>query len=579
MLAAQQDTTGLTRQMILEREYDPTVQDANKVNTLPAIKEPTVNRLPIDYSAFTIPADPQREINILSAGHVMDAMKYNSRRGYLNLGAGMYMNINGDLGYHIISNERTKLNIYAAHRSTNGNVKYDEYNSANVAVSWKGYKVKAKENDNIGRLDFRHAFSKAALSLGAAYGYSAYNYYGRAFTYFPEQTFVPYSNSLPTPNAGDVETMQANQQIRANLGLESLPAASPLEYKVLIDYTNFSQKYDIIKEKPGTKEQTVGAALGLGAPFNGNLRIGVDAKAEYFLYAKADKDKGFANYLNGTVTPRFNIEGTNWNVQLGANLMLTSGLADDHFFLSPNILADVTLGSKTVLYLRADGNIRSNSQYQLLQEMRYLVPGKAVVPSRRPLDSQIGVKSSVFPGFRFHLFGQYRITNDDRYFIVNNNRGAIWGGLTQALLLDSKTLIGGLELQYAYQKLFEINLKGVYNKSYLTDRAEYNGTAPVYKIPYGRPQMEISGNVLVRPIEKLSVGLNYYMATNRWTRHFDEDVKMNDIRSLGLTGTYNINDTFGIYLKADNLLFQNYEYLYGYPTQGFSLMAGVNINF
>lgn len=30
----------LNREMTLEREYDPTVQDANKVNTLPVIKEP-----------------------------------------------------------------------------------------------------------------------------------------------------------------------------------------------------------------------------------------------------------------------------------------------------------------------------------------------------------------------------------------------------------------------------------------------------------------------------------------------------------------------------------------------------------
>ena len=43
--SAQEDVTkekNLNREMTLEREYDPSVQDASKVNTLPVVKEPEV---------------------------------------------------------------------------------------------------------------------------------------------------------------------------------------------------------------------------------------------------------------------------------------------------------------------------------------------------------------------------------------------------------------------------------------------------------------------------------------------------------------------------------------------------------
>ena len=40
-----------------------------------------------------------------------------------------------------------------------------------------------------------------------------------------------------------------------------------------------------------------------------------------------------------------------------------------------------------------------------------------------------------------------------------------------------------------------------------------------------------------------------------------------------------LNDTFGLYLKLNNVLFQKYELYYGYPMQSFSAMIGVNINF
>ena len=88
----------LDREMTLEREYDPTVQDANKVNTLPEIKEPEVIKHSIDYSDFTLATDPEKQISVLPSADFMTQMDYNKRRGYLNVGAGMHLNVDGDFG-------------------------------------------------------------------------------------------------------------------------------------------------------------------------------------------------------------------------------------------------------------------------------------------------------------------------------------------------------------------------------------------------------------------------------------------------------------------------------------------------
>lgn len=75
--SAQEDVTkekNLNREMTLEREYDPSVQDASKVNTLPVVKEPEVRKIPIDYSNYTIAADPQKEISLLPSGNIMTQM-------------------------------------------------------------------------------------------------------------------------------------------------------------------------------------------------------------------------------------------------------------------------------------------------------------------------------------------------------------------------------------------------------------------------------------------------------------------------------------------------------------------------
>ena len=90
-VSAQEDKTkekNLNREMTLEREYDPTVQDASKVNTLPVIKEPVVKKMAIDYATFTVPADPEKEISLLPSGNIMTDIQYNKRRGYFNFGGG-----------------------------------------------------------------------------------------------------------------------------------------------------------------------------------------------------------------------------------------------------------------------------------------------------------------------------------------------------------------------------------------------------------------------------------------------------------------------------------------------------------
>lgn len=87
-ISAQEDTSkkqNLEREMTLEREYDPTVQDASKVNTLPVIKEPEVKKMPIDYANFTIAADPAKEISLLHSGNIMTDIQYNKRRGLFQL--------------------------------------------------------------------------------------------------------------------------------------------------------------------------------------------------------------------------------------------------------------------------------------------------------------------------------------------------------------------------------------------------------------------------------------------------------------------------------------------------------------
>ncbi|MDR0995707.1 MAG: TonB-dependent receptor [Tannerella sp.] len=558
---------GMNREMVLEREYKPTVADADKVNSLPAVREPQVTHAPIDYATVAAPVDPARVILTLPADSILSGMQYNTKRGYLNLGAGSYLNLNGDFGYHLLSSAKDQLQIRLSHRSSDGKLTYGEGNLT-------GEKVKAKRNDEGGFLDYRHVFPKAALSLGGDYTYKGYNYYG-AYE-------MGLSEGDEMPNF-DRDSRQVNQQAHFKAGITSLPGAN-LDYRFLLDYRYFQQKYGADTDVKGLKEHSLGADLGLSAGFNGNQRIGVGGQFHYFYYpyiAGTDSADRFRNHFEGTLTPRYSIEGDNWHIQIGANLMYVSKIGDytdSHFFLSPDVKADLRIGSKTLLYLSAGGGIRSNSRYQLTEENPYVGMMWQADPSRIPLDARLGLKSNLLPGFWFHVFGGYRITKDDYFYTVQQYAYMPegWGNLSRPFALNSRQLFGGLELKYAYRKLVEVSLKGIYHH-YSDLSGDYVGGTPDYR-PYGKPKVEAKGSVMLRPVAHFSVGMDYYMATDRWA-YITWNEKMKDVRELSVTGSYAFNSTFGIYVKGSNLLGEKYEYVYGYPLQGLTLMGGLNINF
>ncbi|MCC8154894.1 MAG: TonB-dependent receptor [Tannerellaceae bacterium] len=548
-LAAQENNPDLSREMTLEREYDPTVQDANKVNTLPTVQEPEVKRTSIEYASYSLPVEPNKEINVLPSGNVMTDILYNQRKGYFNFGIGTYTNVNGDIGYHILNTETDKLNVFFSHRSTNGKVKYLESDE----------KVKAKLNDNLGGLNYKHSFDNFALKVGAKYGYTAFNYYG-----LPDPAFSVTDDF-------DMDTYQGNQQIGIYAGIAS-HANSPVGYVLDLSYTNFSQRYSLSKDYDGLTENAIGIKGGLNAGFNDNQLVGVDARLDYFGYsAPAGLLDTYKNYAEVTLTPYYRISESNLDVKIGANVMFFTG-NNKRFFVSPNISAQTEFVDKTLLFFHATGEIQSNSAYQLTQQNRYADLSLYALPSRTWLDATLGVKSGIVPGFWFTVFTGYKITADDMFFVQGfpDVVGfAEWGNVSKQTFINSKAFKGGVELKYAYQKFVDIYLKTVY----------YNWNMKDDLKPYGKPELEFNLGFDIRPVNNLTVSADYQLASGRYGWYFGEQVKMKNISELNLTGTYSINDMIGAYVKINNVLNQKYELLPGYPLQGISAMVGANFNF
>ena len=571
---AQDTDEKLNREMTLEREYDPTVQDANKVNRLPEIKEPQATKHTIDYSPFTTPADPDKEITLLPSGRAMTDIPYNNRRGYFHFGGGMYMNLNGDLGYHILHDKRTKLTLFASHRSTNGQLKFEEY--------WGDEKQKAKLSDNLIGLSLNHHFDQGAiLRLGAKYNYTAFNYYGYS------HNRIPMTSSIFFPDSFDHKTNQVNQLIHVHGGVKSREGAM-VGYLADVEYNRFTQKYGWTTNMDGIQENNITINAGANVRFGNenNQLAGVTGKFDILNYQYPSTilgidSFGYQNHIEATITPHYRIQGDGWKAQLGANMMLITG-DSSKIFISPNIGIEAEIGDKTLFYASATGEIQSNSAYAISLRNRYVDHAFMITPSRTWLDAMLGIRSGIAPGFWFDIFAGYKVTENEVFFlpaIPGQVHTHDFGSYQGAFQPDASLLRVGASLKYAYQKWVDFSLKGVYN-SWSLKKGD-SGIEWEDMKPYGRPSIEINADLTIRPIAPLALNLGYYLGANRHNYLLldQNEVKLGNLNDLNFMGTWNFNNTFGAYVKLNNLLFQDQELYYGYPMQNFNAMAGININF
>ena len=571
----------LNREMTLEREYDPIVQDATKVNTLPVVREMNISKRPILYSDYAVPTVPEKEMTLLPAGTMMTDVEHTKRNGYLHFGGGMLMNMMGDFGYHLLNTDRDRLGVYFSHRSMNGNVKFE---NGDDSIQ----KRKAKFNDNIGGLDYKHLFDRATLKLGGKFGHSAFNYYGMP----TNPSGLPPLSSVAM--FSDFDTNQGNRLINVYGGVAS-DIATSIGYHIDADFTNFKQKYSLSKELDGMMENHIAIGFGINSPVNNGKSFGVDLNANILSYTEPSEansviidSAGFNTHFNATFNPYFRMESDVLKLLLGLNVMLVSQNDETNVYASPNIALDLPVATWSVFYAKLVGGIESNSMAELSRTNRYINPAFTADASKTWADLKLGIRSSATAGLWFDIFAGYKYTESDVLFNPSSYTWISEGFNNVSMVFQPSTqrIQVGATLKYDYKKVVDFYLKGEYHHytiKYLdTWKNVYGGNglnADDEMKAYGRPSFIANAGINVRPVKPLTLNLDYCMMSGIYAYSGSENVKMKTINDLRFRASWQFNDMFSIYAQCNNLLFQKQELYYGYPMQPFSAMAGFVVNF
>lgn len=562
LYAQQPADTVLTRQLELQREFNPTLRDANKINSLPAIREPQVTKADTDYATWSTRATPPLEIALPKPGEIMTEIPFNLRKGYLLLNAGNYANIDGALGFRFLDSETDKLNFMFLHNSTNGELDYNQASTPN----W----IKSKYMDNFAKLNFRHIFETVNFDLYTSYLHSQFNYYGNNF--------------------GETRVHDDNNQI---LGVFNLKAAlqstqtDVLNYTGSLNYHYFTTKYGQTLNDESLNGNQIEAEVDLNKSFlGGDNLLGIKGNLTAVFYDEFDHNEDeISNFLMLDVSPYIHFEGFNWKVRVGANIDFVFD-DENQFYISPNALLSVMLTEKTSLYLNANGGVQKNTYLDMYKESRYLLPNTIVKHSYTPYDITAGTKIGTIDGFRIDLFGGYKKTESEHFLFLNpvyspdstpSEQPNYQEFLYPTLGDLTHSHIGGIIHSNIWSPL-DLSLrlkKNFYSLSKVTELE----VVPTELKAWNKPGLEADIRAAYSVTSDLKLTLGYYFANDRWTVVNGENVEMDNLNDLNVGAIYNINDMFSINLKANNILNQSYDIWYGHPAQGVNVIGGFTFKF
>ena len=565
------DSVLLNRELTLEKEYNPDIDNAIKVNQLPELREPQAPKSIVEFSNYTVPYSTQHGIYYLPIQSYASEIERLNKIGYLTAGLSSLLDIDGDLGVLILNNSQNHLSIQASHRSSNSNVSYLHYDE----------KQKMKINDNWGSVNFAHDFGKLRLNLGTKYTYSGFNYYG------PNSIVDPIYYTHPgvvEPLFIDKKTNQINNLFEIEAGVTS-SETEDYSYLLNFDYKRFAQKYGSFTDEDGRNENQFGIGAGAGYKFSDEMRLGVQGNFRNFSYssiAAAYQDNTYGNqdYSLITLNPYLDFQGFDWKLRLGIREDFQIG-GRKKANLAPDIHFNYVFNRRFQFDISATGGIKANSNYNLFYENRYVDPSLRITDSRTPLNADLRLNYLILDNLKIGAFGGYEFIKDEHFLATvpiyrtddMDRRTILHGQSMQPFYEDVNLFKFGFSTDYSHQDIFEFKLKGIFNS--WTRQESIDG---LDFVPYGKPNFIGDLNIAYK-FDAIPLRLDAYYRLETGRKFWQTEDKNNSINDLSLKGSYLFNSTLSFYLKANNLLFQDYEFWYGYPAQGFNIMGGLSVKF
>ncbi len=557
MAQTEQDTT-ITRELLIERQYNPIVRDADKIIRMPRVEEPSVARSTVDFAQPEMMTTAKRELTDLSVGDVNTYYGFSDKKGYLGFGGGSYLNLHGDLGYRFVDNNSTIFGAEVNHRSTNGKVKYKEKDFGKADLS--SYETFAK-------IYYKQLLRRITLESDVAYNFSSFKYHG---------TTTLYDQALPEGGLMDAHDKHKRNYFDYRLAMHS-NGARTWNYKGILDVTAMWDDYANIKE------QNYDTKFGISKDFRGNWSMHGDLGLSLMFYGGDTKKANTTTYDNLrntgllSINPYLSYEnGEGLSARLGVNMGISTDVGPK-LGIAPDVSMQWAVSRYWMIYGNATGGLKQYSLANISRQYRYNNLAYQLRNANELIDMNIGVRTNIVAGFGMDVFVGFSRTKNDLFmesdFIKQSNGKSL--NTLKAVTYDATRSSFGTKLDYKYGDMFAIDFMAKYNGYSLEDNA----------VASYCPNFELDSRIMYKPHHKWRLGLSYEGDMGRkavinatgLTSPIVRDA--DDIHMVNLELDWLMSSSFTVYMHLNNVLARQQEVYYGMPEQRFAFVLGGSLLF
>lgn len=565
---AQTDTT-INRVVTVERDFQPVIQSAGKINQRPLILQHDLQLNPVVYSTYSAP---------LSVGHniyPLQATKANfTPQAPLN---GVLEGAVGHRNTHLLFG-------YQLHKKNN-----DLHLYANHDAYWG---KDAQSQSKIG-MDFTHHFNNADIYFDVEGAHEYWQYKQHISTnnevskWFTINRFE-YRNNIwaANTNAGIVSTRNTPIQYRIQTGYKLLVAA------------------------PWKTEHQVRSLINLFWS-NDTHTAGLNANVQNYLYSttSSTKDLYITPHHALRIEPFYKYKKNNLLLHVGVNLDLNiDPLIQNKWFTnsdklsfapSPNIQFDWHTNNRFFhLYADIQGSYGTAAMEEIYAYNRYVTYkyDDSHAAPYIPINATLGFKLRPSKTLLIDIYGGYAMMFDQ--FINRSNISEYgWKNSMPPVTPPDSThvtsatyelglcnyqqwKIGGA-LHYHYRDIVELNVKGNYYFYRPTEPSKQAIVEPAepHQVVYDRPNWDLSARIDVHIDSKWSIYSDNYFAGSRWAYTSEGDKQIKPMIQLSLGGQYAFNRWLSAYLQINDYLNRKDEIFYGFQSQGIHFLIGARWKF
>ncbi len=545
LTAMAQNDSVINRSVTVEREYQPVIQNAGKINVQPSLYEAPTQAAEVTYSTYSNPLKTDFNLNPLDYAQI-NFTHPRALNGFLQ-GAIGHSATQFDFHYRVTEKKNVRLDLYANHLGQWGR--------------------KSLSDSHLG-LDFSRLFSSADLFFGVDARNVFFTRYGRYFQYTDYTKMKGSFMGLDNYAAFAKEDKANHWEVLTKIGVRSLPTQD-VQYLIQTGYEAFIMT-------PTQVEHTINSHAMLDWSIDAH-HAGADLVVQNHIYTA---DVLPSNYHAIKFEPFYAYEGRRIDLHAGVNLDFCVGKGKV-FQPSPNVTFEAQLTENWLaLYGGATGDYQTSSVREHFDILRYLHPENEITTTQSrsyiPINAFLGFKIRPQANLLLDIYAHYILTKNQIYFLPDE------GGYFNLTGGDNYRWKVGGKANYHYKDIINISLNGHYTYGKMLGFNPVNSLLPVGHI-LDTPNWGLNVRIDAKVNSKISLYSDNYFGGGKYMLAMpaaqQTAVLAKPVIDLNLGAQYNINKWLACYLQLNNYLNRKHDIFYAYQSQGINFLAGVTWSF